>query len=234
MRRRVNPHRRCIRIFGCDVVIHLEQVPVSLFDRWASETADRVREIEIDAAPARTDASSFVTDFFCGARGDIGDFTWRALVAFLFRHPDASVIAQRLRHQRQLRLVFACLRNACRMNLRVAGIREIRSAPMRAPDGSAIRGLGVCRQIENIRIAAGAEDDCIAGVSFNGASHEIARNDALRLSVDYDQIEHFVAIEHLHASKSDLTFQRLKCAEEKLLPRLAARVKRSRDLNSAK
>src|SRR5437773_10794412 len=102
MRRRIDPHRRRIWIFGCNVVVHLEKIAVAFFDRGASKTADRVREIEIDAASTRADASSVVTDFFCGARGDIarseisearifplqivvalrfGDFLWLTLVA---------------------------------------------------------------------------------------------------------------------------------------------------------
>src|SRR6266852_4336405 len=139
MRRRVDPHWRAVRILSRDVVIHLEEVPVALFNGGAPQSLDRVGKIEIDAAAACTDASSFVTDFLCRAGSDVAwseisearifplevviafrfrDFQRRAFVAFLFRHPDASVIAQRLRHESQLRLVIARLWNARRMNLR--------------------------------------------------------------------------------------------------------------------
>src|SRR2546426_11042428 len=50
------------------------------------------------------------------------DLFRRALVAFLQRHPDAAVIAQRFAHQRELGLVIAGDRNTGGMNLRVAGI----------------------------------------------------------------------------------------------------------------
>src|SRR6058998_884969 len=42
MRRRVDSHRRSIRILGCNVLIHLEKIPVSLFNGLASETLDGV------------------------------------------------------------------------------------------------------------------------------------------------------------------------------------------------
>src|SRR5207244_10350470 len=117
---------------------------------------DGVGEIEVDAAAARTDTLPFVAHFFGAAGGDIPrreiaearvlalkvvvalvlrNLIGTARVAALLRNPDASVVAQRLRHQRQLRLKIATLRNACGMDLCVAGIREVCPAAIRAPDG---------------------------------------------------------------------------------------------------
>src|SRR5438034_8948672 len=120
MRRRVDSHRRSIRILGCNVLIHLEKIPVSLVNGLASETLDGFGEIEIDAAPARTDAARFVAHFLRRPRGDVArseiaearilalqvvialawrDFLRRPFVALLPGNPDAAVVAQRLRHQ---------------------------------------------------------------------------------------------------------------------------------------
>src|SRR5205807_461739 len=99
-------------------------------DDVAAEALDGIGEIEIDAASARTDAAAFVTNFLCPARGDVArrevaeagvlalevvvalgfrNLIGTARVAGDFRHPDPTVIAQRLRHQRQFRLEVAAL-----------------------------------------------------------------------------------------------------------------------------
>src|SRR6266568_3092240 len=119
------------------------------------------------------------------------------------------------------------------MNLRVTGIREVRTAAMRTPDCRAIRRFCVRRQIEDICIAAGAEDHSVTGVGFDRSTHKIARDDSLGLPVNDNEIEHFVAWKHLHAAECDLPFERLEGAEEKLLARLPAGVESARDLDAA-
>src|SRR6185436_5329443 len=47
---------------------------------------------------------------------------WRSLVTGLLWNPDAAVVAQRLAHERELRLVVARHRNARGVDLRVAGV----------------------------------------------------------------------------------------------------------------
>ena len=254
MWRRINAHWSAVRILGCDVVVHLKEIAVALFDRGASKPLDCVCEIEIHPPPTRPYPTPLIAYFFRRARGDVArreiskarifplevvialvlrDFLRRALVPFLFRHPDAAVIAQRFRHQRQFRLIFARLRNACRVNLRVTRIRKVRTATMRTPYCCAIRRFCVRRQIEDICVAAGAEDHSVAGVGFNRSTHKVACDDSLGLPVNDYEIEHFVAWKHLHAAECDLPFERLECAEEKLLARLPAGVESARDLYSA-
>ena len=82
-------------------------------------------------------------------------------------------------------------------------------------------------------IDANSRDDCVSGVGLNGSRNEIARDDPFRLSVDNDEVEHLVAIEHLHAPERDLPLQCLEGAQEKLLSGLPARVERPRDLHAA-
>ena len=71
------------------------------------------------------------------------------------------------------------------------------------------------------------------GEALDLAGDQVARDDAARLAVDHDQVEHLVAREHLHVPSADLPLQRLVGAEQKLLARLAAGVERARDLRAA-
>jgi hypothetical protein len=71
-------------------------------------------------------------------------------------------------------------------------------------------------------------------MAFDRAGHQIARDDAARLAVDDDdQVQHLAARVHLHAARGDLLFERLVRAQQQLLPRLPARVKRARNLHAA-
>src|SRR4029077_18217322 len=94
---------------------------------------------------------------------------WRTRIAFLSGHPDPSIVAQRLRHQRELRLILAALWNACRMDLREAGIGEVRPAAICPPDRRAIRRLGIRGEIENVGVATAADDHRIGGMRFHRA-----------------------------------------------------------------
>src|SRR5690606_30787133 len=120
-----------------------------------AETVDRVAEIEENAEAGPGDSTTFVADFLGRTRSDIARrkvsegriFPLQIVIAVLFgdigcrhlafpdlpgnglvlRHPDSSIVPQRLGHESQLALVIAADRNAGRVNLRVTGIREIRS-----------------------------------------------------------------------------------------------------------
>src|SRR5258708_20922571 len=109
-----------VGILGRDVVVHLEEVAVALFDDLAAETTDGLGEVEIDAPPARPHSPALVAYFLRRARGDVargevpearvlplqvvialrlGDLAGVTRVALLLRHPDPAVVAQRLLHQ---------------------------------------------------------------------------------------------------------------------------------------
>ena len=65
------------------------------------------------------------------------------------------------------------------------------------------------------------------------AGDQVAHDDAARLAVDDDQVEHLAAREQRHRAGVDLAHQRLVGAEQQLLAGLAARVERARDLRAA-
>src|SRR4029453_5661034 len=120
------------------------------------------------------------------------------------------------------------------MNLRVARIREERSALVRAPRGGDVRVDRVCRQVIGGAVAAGAQKNCMSGVSFNRTGDEVTDDDSACLSVDGYQVEHLAVRQTLHGAFFDLTHHRLIRAKQQLLTRLTARVKRPRNLCPSK
>src|SRR6185436_18452709 len=129
-------------------------------DDVGAEPLDGVREIEVDRQAALADAASLVAHALGVARRDVarhqvaearilalevvvalrlGNRLRRALVFLLLRHPDAPVVAQALRRQRELRLVRARDGNAGRVDLGVTGVGEERAALVRAPGRADVR-----------------------------------------------------------------------------------------------
>ena len=149
---RVDPHRHLVRVLAGDPLVHLEQVAVlaprsvgaaqpldgvarsrgrrrarrgptprpssqtSLAAREAMSRGDQVAEARVACAPG----SSRARPPGSGSGGRVSPC--------LLRHPDAAVVAQRLGHQRQLRLVVAGDRDAGRVDLGEAGVGEQRAA----------------------------------------------------------------------------------------------------------
>ena len=230
------------------------KISVALANHVHAQPLDGVGKIQINAQAGLAHAAAFVAHRLGIARRHIarhqiaeawiaplqviialgfGDLIRRALVARLHRHPDAPVVAQRFAHQRQFRLVIARHRNAGRMNLREARIGKQRAAFVRAPDGRAVRSLGVGRKVINVSVAARSEHHGVAHVRFDSPGYQIARHDAARAAVDHHQIQHLGAREHGDASLMHLPLQRLIRAQQQLLPGLPARIKRARHLRAA-
>ncbi len=148
-------------------------------------------------------------------------------------HPDAAVVAQRLRHERQLRLGVAVHRDAGGVDLRVAGVTEVGALAVRAPAGGDVAAHGVRRQEEDVAVAARGEHDGVGGPGLDLAVDHVAGHDAAGPAVDDDQLDHLVAGVHLDGAGRDLALQLLVGADQELLPRLAARVERALHLHAA-
>ncbi len=182
---RVDSHRHLVRILVRDALVHLEQIAVAFFYHVSAEPLDCIGKVEIDAKAGFTHSPALVADLLCGARGDVTrseiperrilplqeviafgfrDLPRVALIARLLRNPHASVVSQRLAHQRELRLMLAAHRNARWVNLRKARIRKGGTALVSAPDRGGVRSLGVGREVENVAVAAGREHNGIGGV----------------------------------------------------------------------
>ena len=245
---RVDPHRRFVRIFVRDPLVHLKQVAVARLDGIASEAVDRILEVEVDSKLCLADSPSRVALEFRGARGNVtrnevaearvaafeivvalvlGDVTRTPVVVFLLRNPHASVVSEALGHQRQLRLIIAGYRDARRMDLRKARVGEERAALVAAPRGGRVRVLRVRRQVVDVAVSAGREQDGVTVVPLDQTRDEVTRDDPAGLAVDDDQIEHLLPRVHLDLAGGDLLAHCLVGTEEELLAGLSARVERS-------
>ncbi len=250
----VDAHRSLVGVFACDVAVHLEKVAVALLDDRQREPLDRIREVEVNAESAGADTAALVAGFLRAARGNVARrevavarvFALEEIIARVLRHfvrrlgavflalghPHTAVVSQRLAHERELALVFTTHRNARRVDLRVAGIREERPALVGTEGAGDVAALGVRGKIENVAVAAGAEEHRIGRVAADFAGDHVADDDALGVAVHQHQIEHLGAREHLHLPGGNLRAQRLVGSEQKLLASLAACVKGSRHLRS--
>ena len=259
--RRIDHHRALVGILAGDLVIHLEKIPVAGADRVLAEALGRIAEIQVNAEAGRSHAAPFIADLLGGARRNVawGEIAERRvfpleeiiplvlgdvagihlfLAQFLGgfrvrRRPDPAVVAERLGHQRELGLVVPADRDAGGVDLRVAGICKKRATPRGAPGTGDVAAHRIRGQEEHVSIAAGGEDDRIRSVGGNFPAVQIADDDALGVAVDQHQIEHFGARVHRDAAFVNFLFQGLVAADEQLLPRLAAGVKRAGNLRAA-
>ncbi len=185
---RVDAHRHLVRVLAGDALVHLEQVSVALLDDMLAEPLDGVAEIEVNRQSAFAHAPALVAHHF-GVAGSyvarhqvaetrvaplqvvialrLRDLVGRPLVALLERHPHAAVIAQRLAHEGELRLIVARDRNAGGMNLGEAGVGEQRAALMGAPDSGGVGTLGVGGEVVDVAVTARAQHHGVAEVRLD-------------------------------------------------------------------
>jgi len=89
----VDAHGDLVGVFARDLFVHLEEVAVAFLDGFAAEAFDGVREVEVDAEAAGSDAAAIVALFLGGAAGDVawgevaeaGVFAFEVVVAVFFR-----------------------------------------------------------------------------------------------------------------------------------------------------
>src|SRR5437763_11185579 len=70
MDRGINSHWELVGVLASDLLVNLEQIPVAFADRFFAKSLDRVGKIEINAAPTRTDPSTFVANRLGPARSN--------------------------------------------------------------------------------------------------------------------------------------------------------------------
>ena len=104
---------------------------------------------------------------------------------------------------------------------------------MRAPRRGDVAAHRVGREVEDVAVAAGGEDDDVGEVRLDLAGDQVAGDDAAGLAVDDDELEHLVPGELLHGAGGDLALHRLVGADQQLLAGLAAGVERAGDLHAA-
>ena len=251
----IDAHRHLVGVLGGDLVVDVEEIAVALAHAVFAEPLDGVGEVEVHAEAALTDSPALVAHTLGGAgrdvtRAEIAEARIDALeivvaillrdrprrletVLLALRHPDAAVVAERLRHQGQLRLVFAADRDARRVDLRVARVRHAGAALVGAPDRGDVRAAGVGGEIEDIAVAARREHDGVGRVAGDLTGHEVADDDALRLAIDDDEVEHLAVSVELDGAGTDHARQRGVRAEQQLLAGLAAGIERAAHLGAA-
>ena len=116
-------------------------------------------------------------------------------------------------------------RNAGRMNLGEAGVSEERATFVSAIGGGDVATAGVSRKEKNVAVTASGEHYGITGEGIDFARAKIAGDDSLGVTIYEHEVEHFRLRKHCHSPERDLATERLIGAQQKLLSRLAARIK---------
>ena len=120
------------------------------------------------------------------------------------------------------------------MDLGETRIGEKRPAAVSTVSCRHIATHRIGRQEERIAVAAAGQNHRIRRMGLDFAGHHVPRDDAFGLTIDNDQIEHFVARMHFDRARRNLMTQLRVNPEEQLLPGLAARVKCPRHLRPTK
>ena len=256
-----NLHRLLVGADVGDLLVHVEQVAVTLLDDVLAQTLDGGLEVEEHGQTRLVHTVAGVAALLGGARshvarhevaegrvaalqivvavllGDVrrllGSRTDRLHVLELLGNPDAAVVAQRLRHEREFRLLVAVYGDTRGVDLREAGVGEAGALAVALEGGRAVRRHGVGREEEDVAVAARGDHDGVRAVALDLARHEVAGDDAARLAVLDDDVEHLVARVALHRAGGDLLVQGRVGAEQKLLAGLAAGVEGARYLRAA-
>ena len=225
----VDTHRLLVGVFTSDLLIHGEEVAVTLADFVFTETFDGICKIQIHAQAAGADATSVIALLLGGTAGNIAGcqipearvFPFQIIVTVLFRnaggglatvllplrHPAPAVIAQTFGHQGELALIVATNRNAGRMNLGIARIGKPRPALVGTPGGGDVAAHGVGGKVKNIPITTRAEQNRVASMGADLASDHIPDHDAFGMSVHDYQVQHLRAGVHFHLPLGDFLVQ---------------------------
>ena len=111
--------------------------------------------------------------------------------------------------------------DARRVDLRVAGVGEVRALAVCPPRGGDIAAHRIGGEEEDVAVAAGGENDDVGEVGLDLTGDHVARDDAAGDTVDDDDLEHLVAAVLGHRALGHLALHRLVGADEQLLAGLA-------------
>src|SRR5437660_2518931 len=248
MHRRINSHWRFVGVFRRNFLVDVEKISITLANGIFAQTRDSVGKIEINAASPRSDPTSFIAHFLGRPRSDVARreiseawiFSLKIIIAIRIRniarrfgaifgplrHPNASVIAQRFRHQSQFGLVLTGDGDAGGMNLGETRITKKGATFVSAIGGGDVATAGIGRKEKNIAVTAGREHYSVSGEGIDFAGAKIAGDDSLGMTINQHEVEHLSLRKHLHRAERDLPAEGLVGAQQKLLAGLAAGVKR--------
>ena len=118
------------------------------------------------------------------------------------------------------------------MDLREAGVAEVGALAVRTPDGGRVAAHRVGGQEEHVAVAAGRQDDRVSDEGLELAGGHVAGDDAARLALIDDQLDHLVTRVLGDGTRGDLTLECLVGADQELLAGLATRVERTGHLDT--
>ena len=257
----VNHHRRFVGAFVGDFLIHVEEVAVACGDFVASEVLDGLREVEEHGKAGVVHAVALVAAFLSGAAGHVaghevtegGIAALEVVVAVFFGnvltldfaalellcvfeflgHPDAAVVAERLRHKRELGLLVAVHGNAGGVDLNVRGVGEICALAVARHGSRAVAAHSVGGEEISVSVTAGADYYGVGRETFDVARYEVAGDDAAGAAVDDHDVEHLVARVQFNRAGVYLAHQGGVSAEKELLAGLAFGVESTAHLCAA-
>ena len=119
------------------------------------------------------------------------------------------------------------------MDLGETRIGEGSATSMGPPGCGDIGGHRVCRQIEDVGVSAGGENNCMARVAGDLTGDQIANHHTNGSTVLDHDIEHFGSRVQLDLASVDLTHEGRVGAQQKLLTGGTTCIKRSGDLSTA-
>ena len=241
-----------------DFLIHFEEVAVALHNFVDAEAVNRLREVEEHSQTGVVYAEAVVATLLGGTRSHVARHevsesriaTLQIVVAVFFgnliallraclqclgvfdflRHPDTTVVAQRLRHQRQFRLLVAVYGDTGRVNLNVRGIGEVSTLAIALDGGGAVAAHCVGREEVGIAVSTRRDDDRIGRETLQFTRREVFGDDATSVTIDNHEVFHFISREELYFAQFDLTAQRRIGTEQQLLTGLTLGVERTAHL----
>ena len=249
----VDPHGNLVGVLVGDLVVHMEEVSIFLFDDVESVAFDGLCEVEVDGGPGFPNPLSGVAAFLGISGGDVagnhvaegrvlafevvvpflfGDLIGGPRISFFEGDPNATVVAETFAHQCELGLVVAGDGDASGVDLGVAGVGEESPPFVGAPGGGDVAALGIGREVIGIAVTAGAEEYGVSGESFKFSRDHVAEDDASGDAVDGDDVHHLATGVERDFPEFDLPHETAVGTEEQLLSGLAAGVESPGDLRS--
>ena len=182
------------RINVGNLFVHVEEVAITLLNGLKSKAFDALREIEEHCKTRVVYSKSLVATLFCGTRGHVarnqvaegGIATFQVIVAIFFGnvrpaflsclqclsvfnllgHPDTAVVTQRLRHQRQFRLLVAVYGNTSGVNLYVRRVGKVGTLAVTLYGGGAVAAHSVGREEVGVAISTGSNNHGVGRKAF--------------------------------------------------------------------
>jgi len=259
---RVNHHRCFIGIVINNLFVHLEEVTVAGLHHVATQSVDGIGKVQVDGQTRCAYTETGIATFLGSSGGHVpghqvaesGVTAFQVVVPVVLRklsrfeltssdgfsvffflgYPDTTVVTQRLRHQCQFRLVFAVYGDTGGMNLSISRVGEVGTFLVNLDGGGSVGTHGVGRQEEGIAVASGTDNNGMSGEAFNFTGNQVTSDDAARLAIDDDQVEHFIAGIQFDRPFVHLTAQGGVGTQKQLLSCLALGVERTGNLSPTK